>query len=47
MAALDIATEVKSSKSKQLSPANLAFEGIGLVLNNDWKEAEELFNKHK
>ena len=27
--------------------AKLALQGIHMILNNEWKEAEELFMKHK
>ena len=38
---------VNSHTQKSVSASDLAIQGITLVLNNEWKEAEELFNKYK
>lgn len=33
--------------AEEVDYIRLSKQGVTLMLNNDWKQAEELFNKHK
>ena len=39
--------EGSETTSLQADDSDLALQGIGLLLNNDWDQASILFNKHK
>ena len=41
------ASQVESNESFEEEYWDLALNGMLLLINNDWKSADELFNKHK